>query len=82
MVIRQSDDYPNSIDCRLNQAIDVARKTGSVSVSKLQRALHIGYARAGHMIDEMKNLGIIIKGDPRGQTWILTSDYSNFQTED
>lgn len=46
-------------DEMLPQAIEVAVEAGGVSTSMLQRRLRLGYARAGRIIDEMEQRGII-----------------------
>lgn len=43
------------------RALETALRFGSVSTALLQRALHIGYARAANIIDEMENAGYISK---------------------
>ncbi len=41
------------------QALEIALRYGTVSTALLQRALHIGYAKAAKLIDEMENTGYI-----------------------
>ena len=43
----------------LPQAIEIAIESGGVSTSMLQRRLRLGYARAGRLIDEMEQKGLI-----------------------
>lgn len=40
-------------------AVEMALEAGQVSTSNLQRRLRLGYARAGRIVDEMEQLGII-----------------------
>ena len=46
-------------DEALPQAIEIAVEAGSISTSMLQRKLRFGYARAGRIIDQMEQRGII-----------------------
>ena len=43
----------------LPQAVDVVLELGMASVSKLQRRLKLGYARAARIVDEMEEMGIV-----------------------
>lgn len=57
--------YDNgSTDPMMNEAIECIIETGQASTSFLQRRLRLGYARAGRLIDEMEQMGII--GPPDG----------------
>lgn len=43
----------------LNDAIKLVVEAGQASTSLLQRRLRLGYARAGRLIDEMEQMGIV-----------------------
>nr|WP_290462154.1 DNA translocase FtsK [Acutalibacter muris] len=43
----------------MDEAIKVVVEAGQASTSLLQRRLRLGYARAGRLIDEMEQLGIV-----------------------
>lgn len=47
------------MDPMMDEAIKVVVEAGQASTSLLQRRLRLGYARAGRLIDEMENLGIV-----------------------
>ena len=49
----------NEIDPFLMEAIDIVIETGQVSTSFIQRRFKVGYARAGRIIDQMEERGII-----------------------
>ncbi len=53
------DDGDNTGDEMLPQAIEVVVEAGMASTSLLQRRLRLGYARAGRIIDEMEQRGIV-----------------------
>ncbi len=46
-------------DPMMNEAVKVVVEAGQASTSLLQRRLRLGYARAGRLIDEMEQLGIV-----------------------
>jgi S-DNA-T family DNA segregation ATPase FtsK/SpoIIIE len=52
---QQDDD----LDPRLQEAIELVRRTESASASLLQRRMSIGYPRAASLIDQMEGLGIV-----------------------
>ena len=55
---QQQDDDDNT-DPFLMDAIDVVVETGQASTSFIQRRFKVGYARAGRIIDQMEERGII-----------------------
>ena len=55
-----SEEYEdNEIDPFLMEAIDVVVETGQASTSFIQRRFKVGYARAGRIIDQMEERGVI-----------------------
>ena len=56
----QKDDERDPL---LPQAVELAVELGQVSISMLQRRMRIGYARAGRIVDEMTQRGIIGAAD-------------------
>ncbi len=56
-----SDDMGGSFsdDCMMEEAIKLVVENGQASTSLLQRRLRLGYARAGRLIDEMEQMGIV-----------------------
>ena len=53
-----SDDNSEN-DPMMEEAIKVVVEAGQASTSLLQRRLKVGYARAGRMIDDMEQMGIV-----------------------
>lgn len=51
-----SDD---DMDPMIEEAIKCVVEAGQASTSMLQRRFRVGYARAGRLIDEMEQMGII-----------------------
>ena len=56
---RDDTDGEDETDEALPQAIEIAVEAGSISTSMLQRKMRFGYARAGRIIDQMEQQGII-----------------------
>lgn len=52
-------DDIEGVDERLHEAIEMVVRSEQASISMLQRRMKIGYARAGRLIDEMANRGIV-----------------------
>ena len=46
-------------DPMMKEAIRCVVEAGQASTSLLQRRLHMGYARAGRLIDEMEQMGVV-----------------------
>lgn len=53
------DSDGGSSDPMMDEAIKCVIEAGQASTSLLQRRLRLGYARAGRLIDEMEQLGIV-----------------------
>jgi S-DNA-T family DNA segregation ATPase FtsK/SpoIIIE len=53
------DEDGDDADEALPQAIELAIEAGQISTSMLQRKMRFGYARAGRIIDQMEQRGII-----------------------
>lgn len=53
------DAETNSTDPMMDEAIKCVVEAGQASTSLLQRRLRLGYARAGRLVDEMQQLGIV-----------------------
>lgn len=47
------------VDDKMEEAIRVVIEAGQASTSLLQRRLKVGYARAGRMVDDMEQMGIV-----------------------
>ena len=69
-----SDNNEDDTDPFLNDAIDTVVETGQASTSFIQRRFKVGYARAGRIIDQMEERGVIsgYQGSkPREVLWTL-----------
>ncbi|MBE0600783.1 MAG: DNA translocase FtsK, partial [Firmicutes bacterium] len=49
----------DGLDDRMEEAVEMVLSDGQASISMLQRRMKIGYARAGRLIDDMAQRGII-----------------------
>ena len=47
------------VDNKMEEAIRIVIEAGQASTSMIQRRMKVGYARAGRMIDDMEQLGIV-----------------------
>ncbi|MDY3862342.1 MAG: DNA translocase FtsK [Ruminococcus sp.] len=54
-----SDDSDSEYDDKIEEAIKCVIDAGQASTSLLQRKLKVGYARAGRMVDELEQMGIV-----------------------
>ena len=55
----ESEESDNESDPFLEEAIETVIETGQASTSFIQRKFKVGYARAGRIIDQMEERGII-----------------------
>ena len=55
----ESEESDNDSDPFLEEAIETVIETGQASTSFIQRRFKVGYARAGRIIDQMEERGII-----------------------
>lgn len=53
------DDDGLDVDAKMEEAIQCVIEAGQASTSLIQRRLKVGYARAGRMIDDMEQLGVV-----------------------
>ena len=53
------EDEEDKTDPLLDEAIEMVVETGQASTSFIQRRFKVGYARAGRIIDQMEQRGII-----------------------
>lgn len=54
-----SQQEDSELDAKMEEAIRCVIEAGQASTSMLQRKLSVGYARAGRMIDDMEQMGIV-----------------------
>ena len=59
----EKEDFVAEYDPRLPEAVEIVVEAGQASVSMLQRRMRVGYARAGRLIDEMEQRGIVSEAD-------------------
>ena len=55
----KDEDSDDTVDPLLDEAIDVVVNTQQASTSFIQRKFKVGYARAGRIIDQMEERGIV-----------------------
>ena len=53
------EDDGLDVDSKMDEAIKCVIDAGQASTSLIQRRLKVGYARAGRMIDDMEQLGVV-----------------------
>lgn len=54
-----ASDEGLDVDSKMEEAIKCVIEAGQASTSLLQRRLKVGYARAGRMIDDMEQMGVV-----------------------
>ena len=59
----EKEEFASEFDPKLAEAVDIVMDMGQASISMLQRRMRIGYARAGRLIDEMAQRGIVSEAD-------------------
>ncbi len=55
----ENSSSDGSVDPMMNEAIKCVIEAGQASTSLLQRRLRVGYARAGRLVDEMEQMGVV-----------------------
>ena len=68
-----NEESVDDSDALLNDAIDLVVDMGSASASMLQRRFKIGYSRAGRIIDQMEERGLISGYDGSKPRQVLVS---------
>ncbi len=59
----EKEEAAQEYDPRLAEAVEIVIEAGQASISMLQRRMRVGYARAGRLIDEMAQRGIVSEAD-------------------
>ncbi len=57
--VSKNEDEDDTVDPLLDDAIEMVVESGQASTSYIQRRFKVGYARAGRIIDQMEERGII-----------------------
>ena len=81
----EKEEFSAEYDPRLPEAVEIVVEAGQASVSMLQRRMRVGYARAGRLIDEMEQRGIVSEADgAKPRTVLITREEMNelFAEED
>ncbi|MDD3115079.1 MAG: DNA translocase FtsK [Anaerovibrio sp.] len=78
----QGRDSKIKIDTLLRDAVELTMSSNNASASSFQRRYHIGYSRAGRLLDTMEQLGIV--GPPQGSKprEILVTEAQAFEIMD
>jgi len=71
----EKEEFASEYDPRLPEAVEIVVEAGQASVSMLQRRMRVGYARAGRLIDEMEQRGIVSEADgAKPRTVLITRE--------
>ena len=71
----EKEEFTSEYDPRLPEAVEIVVEAGQASVSMLQRRMRVGYARAGRLIDEMEQRGIVSEADgAKPRTVLITRE--------
>ena len=74
----EKEDVSAEYDPRLPEAVEIVVEAGQASVSMLQRRMRVGYARAGRLIDEMEQRGIVSESDgAKPRSVLITREQMN-----
>lgn len=74
----EKEDLSSEYDDRLPEAVEIVVEAGQASVSMLQRRMRVGYARAGRLIDEMEQRGIVSEADgAKPRSVLITREQMN-----
>lgn len=74
----EKEEFSAEYDPRLPEAVEIVVEAGQASVSMLQRRMRVGYARAGRLIDEMEQRGIVSEADgAKPRTVLITREEMN-----
>lgn len=74
----EREEVASEYDPRLPEAVEIVVEAGQASVSMLQRRMRVGYARAGRLIDEMEQRGIVSEADgAKPRTVLISRDEMN-----
>ena len=79
-VSTSSGGSDSGADEKLEEAIEMVLSDGQASISMLQRRMKIGYARAGRLIDDMAQRGIISQSAGSKPREVLIS-YEQYMTQ-
>ena len=81
VMMTEEEERPESIladnDALFEAAVDLVRRRGYGSASMLQRAFEIGYPRAGKIVDQMEQAGIVGPAEGSKPRKVLQSDLGN-----
>lgn len=72
-----SDETVERAELAYNHAVDFVEVTGQVSISKVQRALRIGYNHAARIVERMESAGIVSKPEHNGSRTVLSACFAN-----
>ena len=69
----EKEEVSEEYDPRLPEAVEIVMEAGQASISMLQRRMRVGYARAGRLIDDMYQRGIVSEADGAKPRSVLIS---------
>ena len=71
------DENVERTELAYNHAVDFVEVTKQVSISKVQRALRIGYNHASRIVQRMEDSGIVSKANHDGSRTVLSVCFAN-----